>query len=53
MGHQKIECISLEHTESNEVIANRFCKLFIVRLYEIMMVTVWQIAPPPKKKGKI
>lgn len=35
----------------NKILASRFCKLFIVRLYDVMMVTVWEIGPRIKKRN--
>lgn len=49
-GATKRQCISLEHMDYSKIVANRFCKLFIIRLYEIMIVTVWQIGPHKKEK---
>lgn len=49
-GATKRQCISLEHTDYSKIVANRFCELFIIRLYEIMIVTVWQIGPPQKRE---
>lgn len=37
--------------EYNKIIASQFCKLLIVRLYDDMIVTIWEIRPRIKKRN--